>query len=408
MSLEKLNEVATAVASIREALDSGRIAETKEREALAAKQKELETGLAKVQEDMRRNSISLPGSETVAKDYSAGRAMRAWLTGDWSKAQLERDLHQEAWKRLDANHGARVMTTLTPSAGGFLVPEEVSTTLIPKFDAMSVCKRAGATVVNPNGYPFKINKLTAGTTAAYAAEGSSVSASDLTLGQISLSPRKIGARTVLTAEQVQFGTPQTDGVVLQDLVLRTELLQDLWALAGTGQNGQPIGITNTTGINTAAGVSTTPADNLMWADLATAQQYLEEDNVPTVKLGFVVHPTQKAELYRNFYSTISSGTIAASGAAFIAGMPFISDAMFKSITGYDIFPTTQMTDGTAILGMFSDLWMAEWGGMVVGRSTEASDGTHHAFVDDKMHIKVTRWIDSAVIRPVSFHAITSI
>lgn len=408
MSLEKLNEVATAVASIREALDSGRIAETKEREALAAKQKELETGLAKVQEDMRRNSISLPGSEDAAKKYNRGRAMRAWLTGDWRGAELELDFHKEAYKRLPESHGARVMTTLTPSAGGFLVPEQVDTTLVPKFDAMSVCKRAGATVVSPNGYPFKVNKLTAGTTAAYAAEGSAVSASDLTLGQVSLSPRKISARTVMTAEQVQFGTPQTDSVVLQDLILRTELLQDLWALAGSGQQGQPIGITNTTGINTAAGISTTPADNLMWADLAIAQQYLEEDNVPTVKLGFVVNPIQKGELYRNYVATISAGALASSDAHFVAGMPFISDAVFKTMTGFDIFPTTQMTDGTAILGMFSDLWMAEWGGLVVGRSTEASDGTHHAFVDDKMHIKVTRWIDSAVIRPVSFHAITSI
>lgn len=408
MSLEDLAKVTEAVTAIRSTLESGRVEDAKEREALAKRLTELETNVSKTQEDMRRAAISVPGAETVAKDYNAGRAMRAWITGDWDKAPLERDLHKEAFKRLSDQHGARVMTTLTPSAGGFLVPEEVFTGLIPKFDAMSVCKRAGATVVRPSGYPFKVNKLTAGTTAAYASEGSSVSASDLTLGQVTLTPRKIGARTVLTAEQVQFGTPQTDSVVLQDLVLRTDLLQDLWALAGSGQQGQPIGIINTTGINTAAGVSTTPADNLMWADLATAQQYLEEDNVPTMKLGFVVHPTQKAELYRNYYSTISSGTIAASGAAFIAGMPFISDAQFKAITGFDIYPTTQMTDGTAVLGMFSDLWMAEWGGMVVGRSDTASDGTHHAWVDDKLHVKVTRWIDSAVIRPVSFHAITSI
>lgn len=364
--------------------------------------------IAAIEESMRRQSISLPGSEGYAKNYSVGRAMRAWINNKWDDAGLEREMHQEAWKRLPESHNARIMTTLTPSAGGFLVPEEIFAGVIPKFDAMSVCKKAGATVISPKGSPFKINKVTAGATAAYAAEGSAPSASDLTLGQVSMAPRKIAARTVMTAEQVQFGTPATDALVVQDLVLRTELLQDQWALNGTGQQGQPIGIENTTGINTAAGVSTTPADNLMWADVATALQYLDEDNVPLDNAAIVLHPTQKWELFRNFYSTISSGTIAASGAAFIAGIPIMTAQRFKELTGLTLFSTTQQTDGTGIVGVFSDLWMAEWGGMVVGASNVASDGTHHAWVDDKLHVKVTRWIDSAVIRPVAFHTITSI
>ena len=64
--------------------------------------------------------------------------------------------------------------------------------------------------------------------------------------------------------------------------------------------------------------------------------------------------------------------------------------------------------GTALMGEFSNLWMAEFGGILVGKSTEATDGTYHAFTADLMHVKATRWIDSAVVQAVAFHAITSV
>lgn len=373
-------------------------------QAIEKGQAELRSIIEGMAASLRAHSFSLPGAENEKK-YDVGKATRAALTGNWKDAGLELDIHKQTFERLPTNAQQRVMTTLTPSAGGFLIPEEISTTMIEKLDPVSVVKKAGATIVKPSGWPFKVNKITGGTTAAYASEGSSVSASDITLGQVSLSPRKIGARSVLTMEQVQYGTPQTDAIVVNDLIKRTELIQDLWALTGSGQQGQPIGITNTTGINTTTGIK---SGQLVFADLAIAMQYLEEDNVMTDKIALIAHPTQKGELFRNVNATVSSGTLANEGAAFIFGSPFITAAMFKTMTGIDIFPTTQMTDGTAIVGVFEWLWLAEFGGLVVSASDVASDGTHHAFTEDKRHLKVTRWIDSAVIQPVAFHAITSI
>lgn len=408
MSLEELKKLTDGVASLRAAIDAGTAQTTQEREAQDKVLKELSERLAKVEDEMRRDSISVPGCEKEIKNYSPGRAMRAWVRNDWKDAGLELDLHKQAYERLRENHGARLMTTLTPSVGGFLVPEEVFSGLLPKFDPISVCKKAGATVVRPSGYPFKVNKITGGTTATWTTEGASVSASDLSLGQVALNPHKVSARTVLTMEQIQFGSPSTDAAVLADLVKRTDLIQDSAALVGTGQQGQPIGIVNTTGINTAAGISTTPADKLMWADLSAAIQALEEDDVPSDKLALIVHPTQKGELFRNFASTISSGTFDNSGAVGVASTIFMNAVLFKQYTGIDLFTTTQMTGDQCIVGNMEDLWLAEWGGMVIGRSDVASDGTHHAFVEDKLHVKVTRWLDSAVIRPVSMHVITSI
>lgn len=409
MSLEKLNEVATAVASIREALDSGRIAETKEREALAAKQKELETRLSEAEKAMREKSISLPGSDSVKGKYNPGRAMRALLTDDWKGAELELDIHKETYKALRDGHQARVMTTLTPSAGGFLIPEEMFNTPIAKLDPMSVCRKNGATVVKPSGWPFKVNKITGGTTAAFAAEGVAGSASDITLAQISLSPRKNTARSILTLEQVQYGNPQTDGIVLADLMKRLDLFEDKQVLIGTGQQGQPFGIVNTTGINTTTGIK---SGQLVYADLAIAIQYLEEDEVVTDNVTAILHPTNKGELYRNANGTMASGTLANEGAAFIQG-PFMTAAKFKEYTGANLATTSQLLDSSAaatiaIVGVMEWVWIADFGGMLVSKSTEATDGTYHAFTQDLMHVKATRWWDCAVVQPVAFHVITSI
>lgn len=394
MILDRANATAAEVESLK--AENGKL--RTEHDATKA-------ALAALQDRVNKGTISLPGSEEAAKKYSVGRAVRALVTGDWSKAGVELEVHREAYKALPDSHQARTMTTATPSAGGFLIPEELATTIVPKMDAMSVCKAAGATVVRPNGWPFKVNTVTGGTTAAYAAENASVSATDLTIGQIALNPRKIGARTFMTAEQVQYGTPQTDALVLADLMLRAELLQDKWALKGSGVGGEPVGITSTTGINTNAGIDT---GKLTYADIAIAIQFLEEDNVNTDGGTVILHPTQKGELFRNVNATVSSGTLANEGAAYVMGTPFMTPALFKQLTGYNLATTSQMTDGTGLFGVFKWLWMAEWGGVVIGRSDVASDGTNHAFFVDGLHLKVTKWVDSAVVLPTAFHTITSI
>lgn len=376
-------------------------------ERLAKHEKEVNERLLAIEKSMRKDALSLPGSEAYAKDYQMSRGIAAMFSGDWSKAGLEREVHEQMFKRLSPEMQQRIMTTLTPSMGGFLIPEEISTTLIPKLDPVSVVKKAGATVIKPNGWPYKVNKITGGTTAAYAAEGTGPSATDLTLGQVSFSPRKMSVRSVLTMEQVAYGSPQTDALIMQDFMKRLELLQDKWAIKGTGQQGEPIGILNTTGINTAAATITGSA-KLSYADFSVAIQYLEEDEVISDNLSVVLHPTQKGELFRNVYATVSSGTLVNEGAAFVMNTPFMTAARFKELTGLNLFSTSQQTDGTGLVGDFSNLWLAEWGGVMITKSDIASDGTYHGIVHDVLHVKATRWCDSAVVQPVAFHTITSI
>ena len=410
MSLEELKKLGDNIAGLRGLIESGQVENTKDREAIGARLATLETRLSDAEKAMREQSISLPGADSVKDKYNAGRAMRALLTDDWKGAELELDVHKETYKRLRDGHQARVMTTLTPSAGGFLIPEEVYNTPIAKLDPMSVCRKNGATVVKPNGWPFKVNKITGGTTAAFAAEGVAGSASDLTLAQVSLSPRKNTARSILTLEQVQYGTPQTDGIVLADLQKRLDLFEDKQVLIGTGQQGQPIGIVNTTGINTVAGAK---SGKLLYADLAIAVQYLEEDEVVADNVTAILHPTNKGELYRNAIGmTDASATLANEQAGFVAG-PFMTAAKFKEYTGMNLATTSQLLDSSAaatiaIVGVMEWVWIADFGGVLIGKSTEATDGTYHAFTQDLMHVKATRWWDCAVVQPVAFHVITSI
>lgn len=399
-ALKKLHDIGERIAKI---------------DTVEARTAAVEKLIEEIQAEFRKNSLSLPGSEDVAKKYSIGRAMRGMLTGDWKDAGLEFEVHTQTFKRLSSQvqqrvmMDARVMTTVTPSAGGFLIPEEISTVIIPKRDTMSVCKMAGATVVKPNGWPFKVNKITGGTTAGYAAEGGSVSASDMTFDQVEFNPRKMSARSIITKEQVMYGTPQTDKLVADDIAIRLALLQDYWALRGSGASGEPLGIINTTGINTAAALT---SGKLRFVDINVALAAIEADDVildnnPVI----VAHSNKKYDLYRDFSVNVASGTEANQGVVYVApgGVPIMTVAKLKEMTGLDFYSSNQLASTIAIIGgeRFSKLWMAEFGGVAFSTSDIASDGTHHAFVDDKVHVKGTMWCDSAVVQAESFHVVTA-
>lgn len=412
MSLEKLNEVATAVASIREALDSGRIAETKEREALAAKQKELEERLAKAEDSMRRSSISLPGSEELAKNgkFSIGRAIRAMHTGNWDKAPVERDVHIQCAK-LMREDAARMLTpeqratlTTVPSAAGYLIPEELSSVVIERPHAMAVTKQLGLTVVRPNGWPFKVNKRTTGLTAYMVGENVASTASDVAVGQVSLSPRKCVARTFVTAEQLAYGNPQTDSIIGEELNLAIELKKDDMVLNGSGASGEPIGVFNTTGINTTAGIV---SGRFKFHDISVAMQKIEADNVMLVNPGCVFHSDLKWELAQDIVAQFS-GQVAATDAAYVAQFPFLSPERFRQITGCNMGVSNQVATTKSIMGEWKYGWLAEFGGMVLGRSDVATDGTNNAFTQEGVHIKLTTWFDFAVVLAEAFAATTSV
>jgi len=369
--------------------------------------------IAEVEKKLLDQSLRLPGiGEAEKKHFSMANITRAMFSGDDSQAKLEREISDATFKALPETIKQRVMSTLLPSGGGFLIPTELDSTLLPKFDAPAIVDTLGATLLKPSGWPYKINSITGGITAAYAAEGAAGSASDMAFAQLSLSPRKMTARTFVTAEQIGYGNVQTDSVVTNDLALRLQLLRDYWALIGTGQS-MPLGLYNYSAASSPttqqiATVTSTTSGSLRFIDFANALKKLEAINVTIDGASLVCHPDLKWEMFADFNVTVASGTLANQGVALWMPTGIASHAKFKELTGYNLACSTQLPTTTALVGNFKDLFIAEWGGVVVTKSDVASDGTNHAFTMDGVHLKATRWTDMGAARPNAFCTITSV
>jgi HK97 family phage major capsid protein len=334
------------------------------------------------------------------KMFSLFKAIRGLTLGDWSGATRE--------KEVLFDHRVRDLGTTPDSAGGYLVPSKEISDLITMLQAQTVVVQAGATVLTDlKGSPVTIPKQTAGATAYWVSEGSAITASDLTFGQVSLTPKKVAAMCKLSNELLNLSLPQAEAVVRQDLVQQLSLAVDLAALRGSGTNGQPTGIANTSGINTISlgenGAYLTDLD-LFFNMIAR----LEEDNALRGKLAFVCHPKVKAALRKLKTPQFSEDTGGEYTLPPLVTALLATDQALEQAVGYPILASTQLptnlTKGTSsncseiYFGNWADLLIGQWGGLSILASPHAGD----TFAKDMTWVRVTMVVDVAVRHPESF------
>ena len=87
-------------------------------------------------------------------------------------------------------------------------------------------------------------------TASFVDEGSAISESNLTIGSMSLTPRRISSTASFTLEALVQSNPQIDNWFAYDLTRQIAQAVDDAALEGDGVAPNPTGIVNTSGINT--------------------------------------------------------------------------------------------------------------------------------------------------------------
>uniref|UniRef100_A0A7C5ALH4 Phage major capsid protein n=1 Tax=Desulfobacca acetoxidans TaxID=60893 RepID=A0A7C5ALH4_9BACT len=337
------------------------------------------------------------GGDTMK--FSLFKAIRGVVLNDWAEASHERDVIY--------SH-RRDLTTTPDSSGGYLVPSREIPELIEMLQAQTTVVQAGATVLQDlKGSPVTIPKQTAGATAYWVAENSAITPSDLTFAQVSLTPRKVAAMVKLSNELLAMSLPQAEAVVRQDLVQQLSLAVDLAALRGSGTNGQPTGVANTSGINTIAlGTNGSYLSSLdLFFDMVAE---LEEGNALRGKLAFICHPKVKAALRKLKTPQYSDDTGGEYTLPPLVTAILATDQALEQAVGYPILASTQLptnlTKGTSTncteiyFGNWADLLIGQWGGLSILASPHAGD----AFAKDMTWVRVTMVVDVAVRHPESF------
>jgi HK97 family phage major capsid protein len=239
--------------------------------------------------------------------------------------------------------------------------------------------QAGATMLSGLQGDVKIPKKTAASSAGFiATEGGAAGESEPTLGQVTMSPKTLGAFTDITRLMMMQSSLDIEALIRNDLSTALALAIDLGALAGSGTSGQPTGIKNVSGINAPtafAGVNPT------FAEIVAMETAVAEDNALMGNLAYI--------LPAGMYGALKTTTKDAGSGQFVVEPG-------NTINGYRAIVSNQVTAGDLYFGNFSDLLVGMYGGLdiTVDPFTNSTSGT--------VRIVALQTIDVAVRHAVSF------
>ena len=151
-------------------------------------------------------------------------------------AQADRfDPDEASWIARRVGLRTKALGTLSDIAGGSLVPLPMMGELIDLQRNMEAFANAGAQEVAlpPNGR-LQFPKLSGGSTAYWVGEGTSVTESAPTTGNLDLQAKKLGIFVKVNNELLRYASPSAEGLIRHDMARTAALKADLAMLEGTG------------------------------------------------------------------------------------------------------------------------------------------------------------------------------
>lgn len=276
-------------------------------------------------------------SEAAAKAY--GRTPQGFLVPD--DVTFQRDLTAGS-----ATKGQDVVDTLG------LRPES----FIDLLRNVQQVEAAGATVFTGLQGDIAIPRQTGGSTAYWVAENSTVTESDQTFDQVTMSPETVGSVTEISRRLLIQSSIDIEQFVRRDLATNIGIEIDRVAINGSGTSNEPEGILNTTGIGAYS--ATSGDDTVSRAMIVGLWKEVAKDNAALGRLGWMTNAPVVAELMNTKIDT-GSGR-------------FIMENLTDGLLSYPLYvsenvPSNLSTsnDGALIFGNFSDLLIGYWSGVDV-------------------------------------------
>ena len=345
-------------------LDLGR-AHKKEADSLEAVRnghtiEDFKSSLLKSAENNKKNIANLDLTNKERHRYSMMNALRALQSNDWSKAGFELECSKAVEGRtgkpargfyLPTDIAIRGLSVGVDTAGGFLVDEDLrGDQFIELLRNKMVVMEAGARSLSDLNGDVLLPKQTGAGTAFWIAEDGTVAESSQTLGQIALRPKTIGAFTDISRKMLLQSSLDIENFVVNDFTTILAIAIDLAALSGSGANGQPLGIINSTGVSSTTWASTSDPT---FAEIVGLETNADSSNALIGDLKYITSSTIRGALKVKDKST--------STAQFIW-----EDNM---VNGWPALVTNQLDSDKTIFGNWNDLIIGFWGGVDINLDT---------------------------------------
>jgi HK97 family phage major capsid protein/HK97 family phage prohead protease len=283
-------------------------------------------------EDVREAAFELECSEQVAKQIGRVGTRNILVPGE----VLQRNLGAEAV--------TRAMATTPGAKGGYMVNVE-NMGFIDILRNRSVAMRMGARQLSGLTGNVMFPRQTGKVTVTWqGGEGTSVTAADQTLGQLSMTPKTCIAITDVSEQLLRQSTPSAEAFIMADLAADVAIDGvDNAVINGTG-GAQPLGIKNTTGITSGQDSGTaTYAKILAFVSTAGAANAIRGNP------GFVTNTAGAAKLMtvQRFSSTDS---------------PIWTGNMLDGeLVGFNAMSSEQLASANLIFGSWDEIVIGDWG-----------------------------------------------
>ena len=343
------------------------------------------------QRALEEQSVGLTKSEV--KKFSLVRAINALANPTDRRAQEAAAFEFECSRAAGQQYGV--------TAQGIMLPAEVLRTwkrdlnssdesslftddfrggdFIDALRNSSSVMQAGARMLGGLKGDVKIPRKTGVATAAWiSSEGGAATESEMTVGQVSMTPKTLGAFTDVTRQLLIQSSLDVEALIRDDLSMALAIAIDKAGLEGTGTGGSPTGILSTSGVNN---VTNFAAANPTFAEVVGLETAVAEDNALMGRLAYI--------LPASMYGALKTTEKAANTAQFVVEPG-------GTINGYRGIVSNQATAGNMYFGNFDDMLIGMFGGLdlVVDPYSLSTSGT--------VRIVALQSVDVAVRHAVSF------
>ncbi len=266
----------------------------------------------------------LGASKRDVEAYSLVRAIDAHVSKDWSKAGLEREMHETVQKRMGKaargffvpddvlnspdfiKRGARTVVATGTGGAGLVPTEHLGGSFIEALYKQTQVLAAGATVLDGLVGNISIPKRTGTATIGWVtAEGQDGTEDTTTaFGTVTMGPKLVTGWVPLTRSMLLQSVPDVDMLVRMDLVRQVGLAIDLAALTGSGSSGVPRGIQNLVGVNSVALGENGGAPT--WDLVTRMEQEVAADDADADSSLYMVNAKTRGALKRAFIGVAGS------------------------------------------------------------------------------------------------------
>lgn len=209
----------------------------------------------------------------------------------------------------------------------------------------SVLAKTGATVVPVDGPSISFSIATSGMAGGFVDLNGEIPSADMAFALKQMTPKKCGAYTQIDYKALLQDRPEIEGIVMDDIVKGVDEAIDFAAITGTGQNNEPTGILNTTGVNeiAASGIYTLEG-------IQEFEEKIRESNDFTENLAWVMCGKDYYKFMRTYLSSTSQNE-------------FLLDPKTRLMLGHPVAICNKLQPGEVILGNFAELFVATFDGL---------------------------------------------